>query len=69
MNSISKNIDPSKIFIVQRSEIEDRWDPMYYRPEIANLEKKIRVVSTKKLRDYVIRISSGATPSVKEEDK
>ena len=56
MNSISKNIDPSKIFIVQRSEIEDRWDPMYYRPEIANLEKKIRVVSTKKISDYGIII-------------
>lgn len=66
---LSPNIDPNKVFIVQRSEIEDRWDPMYYRPEIAKLEKKIREISTKKLRDYIVRISSGATPSVKEEEK
>lgn len=67
--NLSENIDSNKVFIVQRSEIEDRWDPMYYRPEIANLEKKVRAISTKKLRDYIVRISSGATPSVKEEDK
>lgn len=67
--NLSENIDCNKVFIVQRSEIEDRWDPMYYRPEIANLEKKIRIIATKKLRDYIVRISSGATPSVKEEEK
>lgn len=69
MYNLSKNIDSNRVFIVQRSEIEDRWDPMYYRPEIANLEKKVRAISTKKLRDYIVRISSGATPSVKEEEK
>ncbi len=67
--NLSENIDHNKVFIVQRSEMEDRWDPMYYRPEIANLEKKVRAVAAKKLRDYIIRISSGATPLVKEEEK
>lgn len=67
--TLSENIDSNKVFVVQRSEIEDRWDPMYYRPEIAGLEKKIRAISTKKVRDYILRISSGATPSVKEEEK
>lgn len=52
--NLSENIDCNKVFIVQRSEIEDRWDPMYYRPEIANLEKKIRIIATKKLRDYIV---------------
>jgi len=66
---ISSHIDPNTVFIVQRSEIEERWDPMYYRPEIAQLEKKIRAMATKKLRDYIVRISSGATPSIKEEEK
>jgi len=65
----SENIVSNKVFIVQRSEIGERWDPMYYRPEIANLEKKVRAIAAKKLRDYIIRISSGATPSVKEEEK
>ena len=67
--NLSENIDCNKVFIVQRSEIGERWDPMYYRPEIANLEKKVRAIATKKLRNYIVRISSGATPSVKEEEK
>lgn len=66
---LSSNIDPNKVFIVQRFEIEDRWDPMFYKPKIANLEKKIRAISRKKLRDYIVRISSGATPSVKDEER
>jgi len=28
---LSKNIDPNKIFIVNRSEIEGRWDPSIYK--------------------------------------
>lgn len=69
LHNLSENICFNKAFIIQRSEIECRWDPMYYRPEIANLEKKVRSIATKKLRDYIVRISSGATPSVKEDDK
>ena len=52
----SENIVSNKVFIVQRSEIGERWDPMYYRPEIANLEKKVRAIAAKKLRYYIIRI-------------
>lgn len=67
--NLSESIDCNKVFIVQRSEIEERWDPIYYRPAIANLERKVKIIATKKLRDYIVRISSGATPSVKEEEK
>jgi len=33
------------------------------------LEEKISSISTKKLRDYIINIASGATPSMKESEK
>lgn len=67
--NLSSHIDSNKIFLVDRSELSGRLDPFYYQPEIAELEKKIKRISNKKLRDYIIRISSGATPSVKAEEK
>ena len=66
---LSKHIDPNKIFIVNRSEIEGRWDAEFYNPEINAWEKKVRALSSKKLRNFINYISSGATPSVKEEER
>ena len=67
--TIDSHIDSNKIFIINRSEIEGRWDAEYYKPEINALEKKVRALSSKKLRNFINNISSGATPSVKEEEK
>jgi restriction endonuclease S subunit len=49
--------------------MEGRQDPFYYIPSIVELEKKVRRISTLRLKDFIIAISSGATPSVKEEEK
>jgi restriction endonuclease S subunit len=49
--------------------MEGRQDPFYYIPSIVELEKKIRKISSLRLRDFILAISSGATPSVKEEEK
>jgi len=54
---------------VQRGEIEGRVEPFYYIPEIVELEKKVRNISTQRLKNFIISISSGATPSVREEEK
>ncbi len=59
---ISHNIDKEKIFLINRSEIEGRLEPNYYRPSISTLENKIRSLSKHRLRDYAISISGGATP-------
>lgn len=67
--SLSQNIDPNKIFLVNRAELEGRLEVEYYLPQISKLEKSIREKSTKKLRDYALKLSSGATPSVSEEEK
>ena len=59
----------NKVFIVQRSEIEGRLEPEFYKPSIADLEKTIREKSSHKLRDYALSISGGATPKKTEGDK
>lgn len=59
---IPHNIDKEKIFLINRSEIEGRLEPNYYRPSISTLENKIRSLSKHRLRDYAISISGGATP-------
>ncbi len=67
--NLSSSIDPNKIFLVNRSEIEGRLEAEYYRPEINLLEKKIRSKTSKRLKNFIVKIASGATPSVTEEDK
>lgn len=69
MYQVPHYIDNDKVFIVQRSEIEGRLEPEFYRPSIADLEKIIRGKSSHKLRDYALSVSGGATPKKTEGDK
>lgn len=66
---VPQHIDKNKIFIVNRSEIEGRLEPEFYKPSIACLEAKIRSLSSKKLRDYALSFAGGATPKKSEGDK
>lgn len=59
---VPQHIDKNKIFIVNRSEIEGRLEPAFYKPSIACLENKIRSLSTKKIRHYALSFAGGATP-------
>ncbi|GAB1415845.1 hypothetical protein MASR2M117_12510 [Paludibacter sp.] len=65
----SKALNPGRVFILQKSELEKRLDPFYYVPELVELEKKVLAKDPKKLRDYVVEISSGATPKTTESEK
>jgi hypothetical protein len=67
--TISPTLNPQRVFILHKSEIEKRFDPFYYVPELLELEKKILAKKSKRLRDYVIKISSGATPKTTESEK
>ena len=69
MYNLSQHIDANKVFIIHRSKVEGRLDAEYYKTDIRQLENEIRAKSKKKLSDYIVRISSGATPSVQEEEK
>jgi len=66
---ISSALNKSRVFILQKSELEKRFDPFYYIPEVLELEKKVLAKNPKKLRDYVQSIASGATPKRDEEEK
>lgn len=67
--TLPPSLNPSKVFILQKSELEKRLDPFYYVPELLKLEKKILAKTPGKLRNYVINIASGATPKTTESEK
>lgn len=69
MYIVPQHLDNNRIFIVQRSEIEGRLEPEFYKPSISDLEKTIREKSSHKLRDYALSVSGGATPKKTEGDK
>lgn len=66
---VPRHINKDKIFIINRSEIEGRLEPDYYRPSILLLEKRIRSLATKRLRNYALSIAGGATPKKAEAEK
>lgn len=61
-------LNPKRVFILQKSELEKRFDPFFYVPELLELEKKVLAKKPKKLRDYVVNVSSGATPKTTESE-
>ena len=66
---VPQHIGKNKVFIVNRSEIEGRLEPEFYRPSLASLEKKIRRQASHKLRDYALYLAGGATPKKTEAEK
>lgn len=64
--TLSKAVNPSKVFIEQKTNVTGRWDPFYFRPELVALEKRVRKVTSHRLRQFVHSMSGGATPSTAE---
>lgn len=67
--TISPTLNKNRVFILQKSEMEKRFDPFYYVPELVELEKKVKAKNPKKLGDYIKGIASGATPKKTESEK
>lgn len=65
----SAPLNKSRVFILQKSELEKRLDTFFYVPELLELEKKVLARQPGKLRDYVKGIASGATPKTTESEK
>ena len=57
--TISTKLKSNRVFILQKSELEKRFDPFFCVPELLELEKKVLASKPKKLRDYVVSVSSG----------
>lgn len=65
----SNKLNKNRVFILQKSELEKRFDPFFYVPELVDLEKKVLTKQPNKLRVYVKGIASGATPKTTESEK
>ena len=67
---LSADADQSQIFTVNFSEVAGgRLDPFYYVPSIVDLERRVSKVASHRLRDFVVRMNGGATPSTQEPEK
>ena len=64
---VPQHIAPNKIFIVNFSELEGRLEPEFYRPSIASLEKRIRYLSSHKLKDFALSMAGGIILMLKME--
>ena len=69
MYRVPPHISKDKVFLINRSDIEGRLEPEFYRPSIAFLEKNIRSFASHKLRDFALSFAGGATPKKAEADK
>ena len=66
--TLSEAVNPSKVFLVQKTDVTGRWDAFYFRPELVALEKRVRQVTPHRLRDFVESMAGGATPSTTESE-
>ena len=64
--TLSQSLNPDKVFILQKSELEKRLDPFYYIPELLELGKKVLAKTQRKLMHYIKSIASGAKPKTTE---
>jgi restriction endonuclease S subunit len=60
--TISKSLNPKRVFILQKSELEKRFDPFFYIPELLELEKKIKAKKFNKLSQICEPFKNGSTP-------
>ncbi len=58
-----------KCFKVFYDDIEGRLDCFFYQPELVQLEHKVKRITDRKLGDYILGISGGATPNKNESEK
>ncbi|KAF5048155.1 Type I restriction modification DNA specificity domain protein [anaerobic digester metagenome] len=66
--TLANSVNPNRVFLIRKSELEKRLDAEYYTPSLVALEKKVLAKNPKKLRDYVLGIASGATPKTTESE-
>jgi hypothetical protein len=66
--TLSKAVNPAKVFIVHKTDVTGRLDPFYFRPELVALEKLVKKVTPHRLREFVLSMAGGATPSTTEAD-
>lgn len=67
--TLRKAVNPSKVFMEQKTNVTGRWDPFYFRPDLVALEKQVQRVATHRLGQFVESMAGGATPKRTEDSK
>lgn len=57
--TISKSLNPKRVFILQKSELEKRFDPEYYAHSYNEYDKKLRLKPAKKFNQIIQSINNG----------
>lgn len=65
---LADTVNRQKVFLFKWSELEGRLDPFCYIPSLVFLDKLIKLKTDKRLKDFAVGYSSGATPSKDESD-
>lgn len=58
-----------QLFTVKKSDMDKRWDPFYFQPNLVKLEAKVKAKTSLRLRDFVRSMAGGATPLKSEGDQ
>lgn len=58
-----------KCWVIPKNDLEGRLDAFFYQPEFIEMERKIKAQSSRRLGDFVLEISGGATPDTSEQEK
>jgi restriction endonuclease S subunit len=56
---LSPTLNPNRVFILQKSELEKRFDPIYYAHEYNHFDKKLRKKPFKKFHQILKSINNG----------
>lgn len=60
--SLSKKVNPARVFIEKKNNVTARWDPHYHSPRFAQLDPELDAIDAKPLRKISAAIFSGITP-------
>lgn len=56
-------------FTVKKTDLDKRWDPFYFQPDLVKLEAQVKAKTSLRLRDFVRFKAGGATPLKSEGDQ
>ncbi len=59
---LSPELDVNKVFLANRSELEMRLDPHFYKPEFIENKKRLQITGCLRLSKNSFSIFSGITP-------
>ncbi len=66
---LAPELDNNKVFMVKLSELEGRFDPHFYKPELIEVDRVVRHKANTKLQKFINSIHGGATPKKSKKEQ